>query len=84
MAGWWAEAGLSSYPRGQSRRRPCRCRACTSAERGTILFPEGAEVQRLFPDRKKLEEAGLEIYEFTADGLNLRWRVRRDDVLYLG
>ena len=51
---------------------------------GTILFPEGAEIQRIFSDRKKLEEAGLEIYELTADGLNLRWRVRRGDVLYLG
>ena len=51
---------------------------------GTMLFPEGAEIKRIFPDRKKLEEAGLEIYEFTVDGPNLRWRVRRDDVLYLG
>ncbi len=49
------------------------------------LFPaEGAEIQRNSPERKMLEDAGLETYEFSADGLNLRWRVRKDDMLYLG
>lgn len=51
---------------------------------GTILFPEGAEIEHIFPERKTLEEAGLEIYEFTPEGLNLRWRVRKDDMLCLG
>ena len=27
---------------------------------------------------------GLEIYELSQDGLNLRWRVRKEDMLYLG
>jgi hypothetical protein len=51
---------------------------------GTVLFPQGAEIRRNFPEEKALEDAGLEIYEFTPEGLNLRWRVRKDDMLYLG
>ena len=51
---------------------------------GTVLFPQGAEIQVDFPERKTLEDLGLEIYEFSQDGLNLRWRVRKEDMLYLG
>ena len=51
---------------------------------GTVLFPEGSEVQRNFPEVKALEEAGIEVYEFSPEGLNLRWRLRKDEMLSLG
>lgn len=51
---------------------------------GAVLYPEAAEIEHLYPERETLEEAGLEIYEFAQDGQNVTWRVRGDDILYLG
>jgi hypothetical protein len=83
--GWLVgRSGANLVSEGTEQEKAIPFPGLHSRTAGTVLFPEGAEIQRNFPERKTLEDAGIEVYEFAPEGLNLRWRVRKDDMLLLG
>jgi len=51
---------------------------------GSLLYPEGAVVEKDFPSKDVLEENGIEVYELATMGQNIRWRVRNGLALYMG
>ena len=52
--------------------------------RGSTLYPEGAIVEREYPERETLEKKELEVYELSATESGHRWRVKKGSVLCLG
>lgn len=52
--------------------------------RASILFPEGAIIEREYPEREALEKKGIEVYELSIVNRNMRWRVKKEDTICLG
>jgi len=52
--------------------------------RGSILYPEHAMVDHEKPNKKALEEKGVDVFELVDSGQNLRWRVKGGFTLCLG
>ena len=52
--------------------------------RGSILYPEDAMVDHEKPDRKAVEEKGVDVFELVDSEQNLRWRVKGGSTLCLG
>lgn len=52
--------------------------------RGSTLYPEGAIVEREYPDKDALEQKGIEVYQLSVSQGGHRWRVQKGAVLCLG
>ncbi len=84
--GWMVEkSGLDiATPRFEGEERAPPMPGLHLRFRGSVLYPESAIIEREYPERKALEEKGVEVYEFTTTNQNLRWRVKKEDVICLG